>query len=56
MPTFLVPSSHCVYISQLSRFARVNTHLADFSARNKTLTAKLPQTGYPYHKFKKAFS
>ena len=53
-----VPSAHsyCVYISQLSRFARVNTHLADFNALNKTLTAKLLQTWYQYHKLRKAFS
>ena len=34
--------SYGVYISQLYRFARVASHLADFNARNKTLTAKLP--------------
>ena len=31
-----------VYISQLIRFARVSSHVADFNARNKSLTAKLP--------------
>ena len=40
-----------VYISQLIRFARVSCHLADFNARNKTLTAKLLKQGYRYHKF-----
>ena len=33
--------SYGVYISQLIRFARVSSQLANFSARNKTLTAKL---------------
>ena len=30
-----------MYISQLIRFARVSSHVADFNARNKFLTAKL---------------
>ena len=38
-----------VYISQLIRFARVSSHVADFSARNKSSTAKLLQQGYWYH-------
>ena len=52
-----VPSApfYDVYISQLIRFARVSSQLADFSARNKTLTAQLPQQGYRYHKLRKAF-
>ena len=33
--------SHGVYISQLIRFARASSRLADFNARNKTLNAKL---------------
>ena len=45
-----------VYISQLIRFARVSSHVADFSARNKSLTAKLLQQGYWYHKLRKTFS
>ena len=45
-----------VYISQLIRFARVYSHVADFSARNKSLTAKLLQQGYRYHKLRKTFS
>ena len=32
-------TSHGVYISQLIRFARVCSHVADFNARNKSLTA-----------------
>ena len=45
-----------VYISQLIRFARVSSHVADFNARNKSLTAKLLQQGYRYHKLRKTFS
>ena len=45
-----------VYISQLIRFARVSSHVADFNARNKSLTAKLLQQGYWYHKLPKTFS
>ena len=44
-----------VYISQLIRFARVFSQLADFNARNKSLTAKLLQQGYRHYKFRKAF-
>ena len=49
-------TSYRVYISQLIRFARVSSHVADFSARNKSLTAKLLQQGYRYHKLWKTFS
>ena len=45
-----------VYISQLIRFARVSSHVADFNACNKSLTAKLLQKGYWYHKLRKTFS
>ena len=45
-----------VSISQLIRFARVSSHVADFNARNKSLTAKLLQQGYRYHKLRKTFS
>ena len=34
----------------------MSSHLADFNARNKSLTAKLLQQGYRYHKLRKAFS
>ena len=37
------------YIHQLIPFARVSSHVADFNARNKSLTAKLLQQGYRYH-------
>ena len=42
-------TSYGVYISQLIRFARVSSHVADFNARNKSITAKLLQQGYRYH-------
>ena len=34
-------TSYGVYISQLIRFARVSSHVADFHTRNQILTAKL---------------
>ena len=49
-------TSYGVYIPQLIRFARVSNHVADFNARNKSLTAKLLQQGYRYHKLRKTFS
>ena len=49
-------ASYGVYISQLIRFARVCNHVTDFNARNKSLTAKLLQQGYRYHKLRKTFS
>ena len=49
-------TSYGVYISQLTRFARVSSHVDDFNTRNKVLTAKLVRQGYRYHKLRKAFS
>ena len=49
-------TSYGVYISQLIRFASVSSHVVDFNARNKSLTAKLLQQGYRYHKLRKTFS
>ena len=49
-------TSYGVYISQLIRFARVFSHVVDFNARNKSLTVKLLQQGYRYHKLRKTFS
>ena len=49
-------TSYGVYISQLIRFARVSCHVVDFNARNESLTAKLLQQGYRYHKLRKTFS
>ena len=34
----------------------MSSHLADFNACNRSLTAKLLQQGYRYHKLRKAFS
>ena len=48
--------SYGVYISQLTRFARVCSHVDDFNTRNKCLTAKLLKQGYRYHKLRKVFS
>ena len=45
-----------LYISQLIRFARVCSHVDDFNARTKCLTAKLPKQSYGYHKLRKDFS
>ena len=39
-------TSYGVNISQPIRFARVSSHLADFNARNQSLTVKLLQQGY----------
>ena len=49
-------TAYGVYISQLIRLARVCSHVADFIARNKSLTAKLLQQGYRYNKLRKTFS
>ena len=49
-------TSYGVYISQLIRFARVSSHVVDFNACNKSLTDKLLQQGYRYHKLRKTFS
>ena len=49
-------TSYGVYIFQLIRFTIVSNHVADFMARNKSLTAKLLKQGYRYHKLRKTFS
>ena len=49
-------TSYGFYISQLIRFARVSSHVADFNTRNQILTAKLLKQGYRYHKLRKTFS
>ena len=51
-------TSYRVYISQLIRFAGVSSHVVDFNACNKSLTANLLQQGYRclYHKLRKTFS
>ena len=48
-------TSYGVYISQLIRFARASSFVADFNTRDKLLTQKLKQ-GYWYHKLRKTFS
>ena len=45
--------SYGVYISQLIRFARVYSHVDDFNARYKCLTAKLLTQGYRYNKLRR---
>ena len=50
-------SASCgIYISQLVRFAGVSGRVVDFGARSKSLTAKLLQQGYRYHRLRKTFS
>ena len=49
-------TSYGVYISQLIRFARASSYVADFNTRNKLLTQKLLKQGYCYHKLRKPFS
>ena len=46
-------TSYDVYISQLIRFARESSYVADFNTRNKLLTQKLLKQGYQYHKLRK---
>ena len=41
-------TSYGIYITQHIRFARVSSHVADFNARNNSLTAILLQQGYRY--------
>ena len=48
-------TSYGVYISQLIRFLRVSSQVADFNTRNKALTTKLLGQGYRYHKLRKTF-
>ena len=48
-------TSYGVYISQLIRFARESSYVADFNTRNKLLTQKLLKQGYRYHKLRKTF-
>ena len=47
--------SYGVYISQLVRFARVCSTLDDFNERNLTITSKLLQQGYRFHKLLTTF-
>ena len=45
-----------VYISQLIRFPRACSHVADFNTHNKLLSQKLLKQGYRYLKLRKTFS
>ena len=49
-------TSYGVYISQLIRFARASSIVADFNTCNKFLTQKLFKQGYRYDKLRKTFS
>ena len=49
-------SSYGVYISQLIRFARASSYVADFNTRNKLLTQNFLKQCYQYHKLHKTFS
>ena len=49
-------TSYGVYSSQLIRFARASSYVADFNTRNELLTQKLLKQGYQYHKLRKTFS
>ena len=45
-----------VFISQLIRFARASSYVADFNTGNKWLAQKLLKQGYRYYNFCKTFS
>ena len=49
-------TSYGVYISELIRFARASSYVADFNTSNTLLTQKLLKQGYWYHKLRKTFS
>ena len=49
-------TSYGVYISQLIRFAKASSYVADFNTRNKLLTQKLLKQGYRYHELCKTFT
>ena len=53
---FPLSTSCGVYISQLIRFARASSYVADFNTHNKLLTQKLLKQAYRYHKLCKPFS
>ena len=49
-------ASYGVYISQLIRFARASSYVADFNTRGGLLTQRLLKQGYRCHKLRKTFS
>ena len=42
-------TSYGAYITQLIRFARSSSHVADFNTHNKLFTQKLLKKRYQYH-------
>ena len=48
-------TSYGIYISQLIRFARASSYVAEFNTRNKFLTQKLLKQGYRFINFAKHF-
>ena len=49
-------TSYRICISQLIRFARASSNVADFKTQKNLLTQKLLKQGYQYHKLRKSFS
>ena len=49
-------ASYGVCVSQLIRFARASSYVADFSARSGLLTRRLLGQGCRYHRLRRAFS
>ena len=49
-------TSYGVYISQLIRFARASSCVADFNTRGGLLARRLLRQGYRYHKLRETFS
>ena len=56
VPLFTPFGVRGVYNSQLIRFVRASSLVADFNTRNKLLSQKLLKQGYRYHKRRKTFS
>ena len=50
------PTPLIYHLSQLIRFAGVSSHVVDFNARDKSLTAKLLQQGYRCRGLRRTFS
>ena len=48
-------TSYGVYISQITRFSRVSSHIDDLNTRNKVLAAKHHRQGYRYHNIRRRF-
>ena len=49
-------TSYRVYISQLIRFARASSHVADSNTCNNFLTQKIRKQGYRHKKLGKSFT